>query len=417
MSDTRLPDSKLNRLAWQVVFVLVVGSILNYVSRSALGIVMPQIRSDLGLSNAGYGVIVNSFMVFYTIFYILGGRVADRFGVRLAFYLMAVFWSLACMLHGVVRGFVDICIMRGLLGVGQGGYYPTAYRGVAEWFEPERRLKPAGFMTSGASIGALIAAPVVSWLTLRSGWRLAFFILGACCLLLVPAWAITGKLAYANRASTSSPSEQSPNSDGSSTMPLSKAIKNRKFLCLLIARGITDAVWYFYVFWMSGYFQSVRSFNLAMVGRYLWLPYLAATLGAMISGWFNNIFLMCGFSLSSSRKIGLTLSGCLCLTVIFVNYASSSALALALMSLTLLGHMAWFTYLLTAITEVSPSQHVATMFGLTGAAGTALGGLSQPLVGLTVDHIGYSPLFIACGGIFVIALILIATMGKIEPIT
>jgi MFS transporter, ACS family, hexuronate transporter len=381
---------------------------------------MPQIRGDLSLSNTGFGLVVNSFLLLYTVFYVVGGRVADRFGVRRSFYLMAVLWSLACMLHSLVQGFVSLCLVRALLGTGQGGYYPTAYRGISEWFKPSQRSKPAGVLTSGASIGALIAAPIVSWLTIRSGWRLAFLIIGAGCLVLVPLWLILGqRVNQAYGKANPSPAfalEDGPSVSAQINISLRDAIKSRKFICLLMARGITDVVWYFYVFWMSGYFQSVRGFSLAMVGRFLWIPYFAATVGALASGWINNVLISQGVPLNTSRKLGLTISGIICLAVVLVNYAPNSMDAVALLSLALFGHMAWITYILTIITEVSPPQHVATMFGITGAAGTILGGLSQPLVGLTVDVIGYNPLFICCGGAFLVALILIAGMGKIEPI-
>src|SRR3970282_2044949 len=98
----RAPGAK--NLAWWIVLLLFWGSVLNYVDRAVLGVVMPQIRRDLSLSNADYGLAVNAFLILYLVFYILGGRVADRLGCRRAFTLTIVFWSVASMLHAAAQG-------------------------------------------------------------------------------------------------------------------------------------------------------------------------------------------------------------------------------------------------------------------------------------------------------------------------
>ena len=127
------------RFAWLVVLVLFLGSAINYMDRTVLGVVMPQIRRDLSLTNTEYGLAVNAFLVLYMIFYVLGGRVADRLGCRRTFLLTISFWSVAAMLHTFSRGLRSLCLFRALLGIGEGGFYPTAIRGAAEWFAPRDR--------------------------------------------------------------------------------------------------------------------------------------------------------------------------------------------------------------------------------------------------------------------------------------
>jgi ACS family hexuronate transporter-like MFS transporter len=63
---------------------------------------------------------------------------------------------------------------------------------------------------------------------------------------------------------------------------LARVLRTRKFACSLAARSCSDAAWYFYLFWMPGYFQEARGMRLASVGQILWIPYLAAGLGALL---------------------------------------------------------------------------------------------------------------------------------------
>ncbi len=79
-----------NRFAWMVVLHLFLGSVLNYVDRAGLAVVMPQIRQGLSLTNADYGLAVNAFLLMYMPFYILGGRLGDRLRSRRAFTLSVI---------------------------------------------------------------------------------------------------------------------------------------------------------------------------------------------------------------------------------------------------------------------------------------------------------------------------------------
>ena len=162
------------RTAWMIAVLLFLGSVINYVDRAVLGVIMPQVREDLSLSHTDYGLAVNAFLVLYSICYFSGGRLADWMGYRRMFSLTLVFWSAVQMLHAAVRGLASLMVLRAALGTTQGGYYPTAMKGASEWFSPSHRAKGVGFIVCGVSVGTLIAQPLVAWITLQYGWRMAF---------------------------------------------------------------------------------------------------------------------------------------------------------------------------------------------------------------------------------------------------
>jgi ACS family hexuronate transporter-like MFS transporter len=408
-----------NRFAWMVVAVLFVGSVINYLDRAVLGVVMPQVRKDLSLSNSDYSLAVNSFLVLYMVFYVLGGRVADRFGYRRTFTVSVIFWSIANMLHGMARGLGSLCFFRALLGIGEGAYYPTAIRGLSEWFAPENRAKAVGVLLCGVSVGSLLTPPLVAWITVQFGWRASFQVTGALGFLLVLAWLYLNRIirrtfgdfdlsTFETKASQNEAVDEKP-------MPLPEVLKRRKYWFLLMARAVTDAAWFFYVFWLPGYFQVIRGFSLIEVGRWLWIPFFFADIGALAGAWASSALIQRGYGLDRSRKIVLVASAFLGLFGIGAYYVFGPALAIAFISLALFGHFSWASNIHTVITEVIPRQHVAVLYGITGAVGTGLGVISQYFVGQIVDLKGYEIPFVCASAAYLLAIALVLFAGKIEP--
>ncbi len=407
------------RFAWFVVALLFLGSVLNYMDRSVLGVVMPQIRRELGLSNADYGLAVNAFLVAYAVFYISGGRVADWLGYRRTFVITVAFWSVANALHAAARSLLSLCLFRALLGIGEGGFYPTAMRGAADWFGPKNRAKAVGILLCGVSVGTLITPPVVAWITLRYGWRAAFLITGSLGALLIPAWlALHRRIRAEYGSSDPAPGRRMDVDDlgGEPETPLGRVLRRRKYWFTLAARACTDSAWYFYLFWIPGYFQEVRGFDLGLVGRVLWIPYFFSDLGALAGAWASSGLIRRGWSVNGARKAILIPSAFLCMLGGLTYFVAGPVVALSLVSVALFGHQSWSSNIHTVITEITPRRHVALLYGMTGAAGTLLGAASQPLIGWAVDRTGYAPAFVYAGGVYLLAVSFLLAAGRIEKI-
>jgi ACS family hexuronate transporter-like MFS transporter len=377
---------------------------------------MPQVRRDLSLSNTNYALAVNAFLVMYMIFYILGGRLADRLGCRRTVTLTLLFWSLASMAHTLVSGLRSLALCRALLGVGEAGFYPAAMRGAAEWFPPESRAKAVGMFLSALSVGTLLTPPIVAGLTIHYGWRAAFLATGALGLLLVPPWLLLHRRVRQLYGTPDPAPARQLETSQATDLTLLEVLRRRKYWCLLTARAAGDAAWYFYLFWMPGYFQEVRKLDLATVGRLLWIPYLAAGLGALAGAWASSALMRRGLGLDPSRKSILYASAVLCVAGASACFAPGSYLALTLVSLALFGHQSWSSNIHTVILEITPPAHVAVLYGITGAAGTLMGALAQLVIGPVVDSTGYTPVFVGAGLLYVLALSLLTAAGKIEPI-
>ncbi len=415
-----------NQPSWQksfarlIVLLLFAGSMINYLDRSVLSVVMPNVRRDLSLTNANYGLAIHAFLVMYAVFYILGGQIADRLGYRRTFTLAVVFWSLAGMAHAFLQGLRSLFLCQALLGMGEGIYYPAAMRGAAGLFPPARRAKAVGTILSAISLGMLITPPLVAWITLHYGWRSTFLLLGALGLLLLPPWLwVHRQIQRAERTPDAAPVEECNPAAGIPAEPevtLGEVLRTRKYWCVLAARACSDSAWYFYLFWIPGYFQEARGLSLGNVGRLLWVPYFCSFVGAIAGAVASSGLISRGMGPSRSRKICLLVSASLCTFGASAGFALGTNLALALVSLALFAHQSCTTNIHTVITEISPAKHVAVLYGMTGAAGTLIGAAAQLVIGRVIDLHGYKPAFVWAGGMYVLAMGLLVSAGVLEPI-
>ncbi len=405
--------SRSLRFAWLLLAVLFGGSVLNYLDRAVLGVLMPQVRHNLSLSNADYGLVVNAFLLLYMVFYILGGHISDWLGSRRSFIFNVIGWSAASMLHALSQGLLSLCAFRALLGAAEGGFYPTAIRSIADWFPLSHRAKAIGILLCGMSIGSFIAPPAVAWVAMRYGWRAAFLVTGALGFFLLIPWLLLQLRKTHPPFAVESAAALEPGTPRA--VPISHALRQRKYLFLLGARSITDAIWFFCLFWIPGYFQEARGFNLLQVGRLLWIPYFSGDLGALLGTWGSSALLKRGFSLDISRKSVLIPSALLSLCSVGTFYAHTNWVALLCLSVALFGVFSWAGNVQSAITEVVPQQHVALLYGITGAVGTFLSAISQLFIGRVVDHVGYRPVFVALGIGLPLALVLVFAAGRITP--
>jgi ACS family hexuronate transporter-like MFS transporter len=415
-----MSPSSPSRFAWLVLGLLFAGSVVNYVDRAALAVVKPQICAELSITNQGYGLALNAFLVAYMVLYVVGGRVADRLGYYRTFLLTISLWSVANMMHAAVAGLLSLCLFRAVLGIGEGGFYPVALRGSAEWFPRQIRSKAVGVYLCGLSLGTLITPPIVAWITLRHGWRACFLVTGALGFFLIPPWVtlhrrirqVYGRVDPAPGLEAAS----NPRTPTEEELSLGAVLRRRKYWCMLGARALSDGAWWFFLVWMPGYFQEVRHFDLAMVGRWLWMPYLGADLGALAGGWLAAMLIRRGLSASFGRKLVLVPSGIFGALGTLVYFVGNPFLALGLLSVALFGHLSWATNVHTAVSEISPRRHQAVLYGITGAAGTLAGALTQPLIGYVVDVAGYAPAFVCVGIIYLLAIVSLVAAGRIEPL-
>ena len=410
------------RLRWLILTLLCLSTVINYVDRQALAVVVPSLRSELHLSSVDYGTVTTLFLVAYTIAQLGSGVLIDRLGTRLGFLISILVWSIAAMGHAFAQGVVSLGILRFILGAGEAGNWPAGGKAIAEWLPKSRRAFGMAVFDGGSALGAVIAPPLVAGLALTLGWRAAFVATGAAGLVWAVAfWAVYYKpsehawLSEADRAAVLDEVEEVQESR--SRVSLRTMLGERKLWGLMLTRSIATPVWWFYVFWLPDYLSKERGFGLKEIGMFGWIPFVTVDIGKLMGGAMSDGLLRHGYSATVARKSVMALGALAMLGGVQVVGASSAAVALAWVSLATFGFGLWSANILALHADLFPRHVMATAIGWTGAAASLGGSAFTYATGWVVQTSGYGPVFWTAGSAAMVAfLALVFVLGRVEQV-
>jgi ACS family hexuronate transporter-like MFS transporter len=272
-------------------------------------------------------------------------------------------------------------------------------------------------------LGSALAVPLVSWIAIAWGWRYAFVVTGSLGFVWLAVWGIFYRLPQDHpRLSAAEKTlilrdTMPAQSEAAARVSIWQLLRMRETWGCIVARLLTDPISFFLFFWIPKYFQQERGFNLADVGSYIWIPYVALTLGNISGGAIPRLLTSRGWSVNCSRKTTMLVVSCLMpLFCFLVTRVASSTTAIALMAAIMFGHAAWANITLPA--EVFPKSVVGTISGFGGALGAAAGAVTQLYIGRVVQNFSFAPVFAICSVMYLLALlcvhILIGELGRIR---
>jgi len=400
---------------WTVIGLFVGATILNYLSRSILGVAAPTIMAEQHISTAQYSWITGAFQL-GIMFQPLCGYALDVIGLKVGLALFVSAWSLLTMAHGLAAGWLGFAGLRGCLGLVEGAAQPAGMKLVSQWFPARERGLAAGIYNIGASFGAVFAPPLVAWSVYNGDWRLAFLITGGLGL----AWLIPWMFWYAPPSRQRAIHEeeriliqsgQEPQPAGAIDRPmLRKLLRRRELWAIASARFLADPVWGMLSLWMPLYLTKVRHFDLTQIALFAWLPFLAADLGCLFGPAVAAGLHRRGLNLIDARRAAFTVGAALMTGMMFVSAVESAALAVALLCLGGFAHQTLSVSAITMSSDLFPQNEVGTATGVAGMAAN-LGVLIFTLVlGSFVDQVGYQPFFILLGVVDLVGALLLWTL-------
>src|SRR5215472_1329669 len=142
------------KLRWVIAGLLLAVTLINYMDRMTISVLVVDIQRSLNLSDQDYSQITSLFFVAYAIMYAGSGYVVDRLGTRLGMALFVCVWSVSQILHSLARGKWSFIACRFGLGLAEPGRFPAATKAIGEWFPIEQRALGVGIFNAGSSIGA-----------------------------------------------------------------------------------------------------------------------------------------------------------------------------------------------------------------------------------------------------------------------
>src|ERR1700753_908074 len=179
----------LGKVRWQLVALLFVAGIINYLDRAALSVAAPLITKDLNLDPAQLGVVFSSFFFGYALFCFIGGYAADRYGPRLVLIVSMTIWSIFCGLTASAFSIASLVLLRIIFGMGEGPFCTTMAKFVSNLFPKTEQARAIGLANAGTPLGGAIAGPVVGFVALSYGWRASFILIAVIGLAWVLLWA------------------------------------------------------------------------------------------------------------------------------------------------------------------------------------------------------------------------------------
>lgn len=416
---------KIRGLRWWIIGMICTLTVINYIDRMTLSVLAPTIRETFGMSNASYSRVVTTFLLGYTISQAVSGKILDRIGTRAGFMLFVGVWTIASVLHSTARSVVQLGLFRFILGLGEAGNWPGAAKVVAEWFPVRERAFGMAIFNSGASIGAVIAPPLIAWVAITYGWRKAFFIGAGLSTLVMIAWfffyrtpAEHPNLSEEERRHIASDQTPADAATAHSRRPWLSLFRHRQVWAVIAARFFSDPIWWFLISWLPNYLKSERGFSLALIGLFAWIPFLFADIGNLAGGAVSSLMIKRGWTVDRARKTVL-IAGALMvpLGVLLVVTAASDAIAIAGISVIAFGFQSWIVNVHTLPSDCFPKQDVGSVFGIGGTAAGIASMLFTLLVGYTVDRFSYTPVFIMVGLMGPLAAVLLLTiMRRIERV-
>ena len=411
--------SRAGYFRWVICTLLLFGTTKNYMDRNVLGVLNKTLQHDLGWSEIDYSNLVVAFQGAYALGMVVVGRLVDKLGTRLGYALAMVFWSLASMGTALGSSLTSFAISRLTLGFGEAAVFPASIKAVAEWFPKKERALATGIFNAGTSFGAMLTPVVVPWINARWGWRGAFIGIGALGFLWLVFWLLSYRQPeehpLVSRAELdyirSDPQESVGKTKWVALLPL------RQTWAFVLGKFLIDPVWWFYLFWVPGFFESKHGLALTRIGAPIVVIYLISDVGSVAAGWMSSRLIQSGSTVNAARKFAMLICAVGVVPVVFAYRVESTWSAVLLIGLAAACHQGFSANLFTLTSDMFPARAVGSVVGIGGMAG-AIGGL---FIATVVGHVlqwtgSYRVPFLIAGSAYLLALVIIhALVPRLEP--
>jgi ACS family hexuronate transporter-like MFS transporter len=415
-SQAAIPP-RTGRYRWTIVALLFFATTVNYIDRTMLGLLKPDLANELNWSEDDYGNIVTAFQAAYAIGFLIFGRIIDRFGPKIGYSIAIVIWTVGHVAHGFSSSIAAFMASRVVLGLGEAGHFPSVVRASSEWFPQKERSFAIGWVNSATTIGVILTAPTLALFMKVFGfdWRMTFIVTGAFgVVLLILWWSLYSNPRESGKVSAGELEwiEHDP-PEVVGKLGWRAIASRREAWAFAIAKLLTDPVWFLMLFWLPSYFNQTYQVDLKVMLLPMVAMYLISDVGSIAGGWLSSKLIQIGRTPNFARKTTMMIAGMCVLPILFVTSIDNMWLAVALIGLALGGHQAFSTNLLSLPPDMFPKRAVGSVIGLGGFMGGIGGMIMAKSTGLVLDATGgdYTIIFAVCTSVYFIAIAAIHTLS------
>ncbi|TXE07289.1 MFS transporter [Seonamhaeicola algicola] len=420
------PKTKKRYNILAMIFITVV---INYLDRTNISVAAFALRTDLGINTEQMGWVFSAFGVFYAALQIPGGVLADRIKSRVLYSIILVLWSVATLVQGFVNSLAALIGLRASIGVFEAPSYPINNLVVSRWFPEKERASAIAVYTSGQFLGLAFLMPVLTLIQDALGWRGLFIVSGIIGII----WALIWYFFYRDPRDHKSVSDSELDyiekggglvgSKDKEEAPKKKftwhdfkqAFIYRKLWGIYIGQLCLGAITWFFLTWFPTYLVEFRGLDFVKSGFYASVPYLAAFLGILLSGFTSDFLTKKGFSVEISRKAPIIIGMLMTIFIIGANYTDNIVFIILFLALAGFGmglaSIAW-----VFVSLIAPKDNL----GLVGGAFNFIGGFSvfvPAIIGYLVADGDFSPALVFIAVVSLIGVLsYIFIVGKVERI-
>ncbi len=408
----------IKNLRWWMLGMFLLGVTVNYITRNSLGILAPELKNSLNMSTEQYSWVVAGFQLAYTLFQPICGWLIDVIGLKMGFLICALIWSVTCLLHAGAGSWLHLALLRFVMGASEAAATPANAKAIGDWFPKKERPVAAGWAGVGFSVGAMLAPPIIYVAHISFGWQGAFLLTGGLGLLWVGLW-WWGYHAPDRHPRLSDEERAFINQDNEAIgekLPFFTALKvigkEKKFYGIAIPAFLAEPAWAVLSFWVPLYLANERGMDLKQIVMFAWLPFLAADLGSVASGYLTKIYVRWfGLTRVNSIVASSVTGALLMVSLALMTLVDDPWLAIALISVGGFGHQVISCMLSALVVERFDRRQMATVNGMRGSCAWIASFIFSLIIGVTADTIGFNPLFVAMdffdliGAVFLVMLI------------
>jgi len=408
-----------HKVRWQLVTLLFIAGIINYLDRAALSVAAPLITQEMGLDPAQLGIVFSSFFFGYALFCFFGGYAADRYGPRLVIIVAMTLWSIFCGLTAAASSVATLVVLRVIFGMGEGPFNTTMAKFIGNWFPKSEQASAIGIANAGTPLGGAIAGPIVGFVAMAYGWRISFIVIAAIGLLWVLFWAISSAdwPAQHRRVSDTERAEirQGQTADAAEAqLPLTHYLRQPAILATALAFFGYAYILYFFLSWFPSYLTMALHLSIKKMAIVSVIPWALGFVG-LASGSF-----VCD---ALGRRLGdqvaarkLVMIVCLLVATVAVALAGIASrleavialIAMAVFFMYLSGSTYW-----AIILGLVESSRVGGVAGFVHLIANTAGIVAPIVTGLLVERTGsFVSAFVLAGGLATVGALLVAMLVR-----
>ena len=430
--------NNIGRYRWTICGLVFFATTINYIDRNVISYLKSTFTTDLGWTDADYSNVEITFKLFYAIGMLGAGRIIDRLGTKLGYGLFTFLWSLAGIATAFVSTVSGFQVVRGALGVTEAGNFPAAIKTVAEWFPKRERALATGIFNSGANIGAIVTPLCIPWMLDNWGWKWAFISTGLLGLVWLLFWALFYEIPLRHKKLSKAEFEYIESDKDERPLELEEVqpkltwrqlLGYKQTWAFITGKFLTDPIWWFYLFWLPDFFESVYHIKLQAASWPVAVVYMISTVGSVWGGWLPLNLIKKGMPVFKARKTSMLIYAFLVLPIFFALVLGKLNLwyAVAVIGIAAAAHQAWSANIFTTVSDMFPKNSTASVTGLGGMFG-GLGGIALSLFvqkqmfvyyrSINQIETAYYIMFAICGGAYLLGWLimhlLVPRMQRIE---